>query len=104
MESAKYTIKETVQAIEELDFGENTSIINQYIKKRIQNNDISEIINMESQDISPAVYHMLQNSQPTSASVERSFSMLKKLLAKDKIFKVENVRHYMILHFSASTC
>ena len=54
---------------------------------------------MERQDISPAVYHMLQNSQPTSASVERSFSMLKKLLAKDRNFKVENVRHYMILHF-----
>ena len=103
MESAKYTIKEVVQAIQELDFGEDTCKINQYTKKRMQNNDISEIINMERQDISPAVYHMLQNAQPTSASVQRSFSMLKKLLAKDRNFKVENVRHYMILHFNAST-
>ena len=79
MESAKYTIKEAGQVIQELDFGENTCNINQYIKKRMQNNNISEIINMERQDISPAVYHMLQNSQPTSASVERNFSMLKKL-------------------------
>ena len=93
MESAKYTIKESVQTIEELDFGENTYNINQYIKKRMQNNDISEIINMERQDISPAVCHMLENSLPTSAFVERSFSMLKKLLAKDRNFKVENVRH-----------
>ena len=54
---------------------------------------------MERQDISPAVYHMLQNSQPKSASVERSFFMLKKLLAKDRNFEVENVRHYMVLHF-----
>ena len=100
MESAKYTIKEVVQAIQELDFGED---ISQYIKKRMQNNDISEIINMERQDISPAVYHMLENSQPTSASVERNLSMLKKLLVKDRNFKVENVRHYMILHFNAST-
>ena len=92
MESAKYTIKEPVQAIEELDFGEDPCNINHYIKKRMQNNDIL-----------PAVYHMLQNSQPTSASVERSFSMLKKLLAKDRNFKVENVRQYMILHFNAST-
>ena len=68
----------------------------------MQNNDISEIINMERQDISPAVYHMLQNSQLTSASIERSFSMLNKLLAKNRNFKVENVRHYMILHFNAS--
>ena len=69
----------------------------------MQNNDISEIINMERQDILPAVYHMLQNSQPTSTSVESSFSMLKKLLAKDRDFKIENVRHYMILHFNAPT-
>ena len=92
-----------MQAIQELDFGEDTCNINQYIKKRMQNNDISEIINIERQDISPAVYHMLQNSQPTSASAERSFSVLKKLLAKDRNFNAENVRHYMILHFNAST-
>ena len=35
MESAKYTIKEAVQAIQELDFGEDTCNINQYIKKKI---------------------------------------------------------------------
>ena len=70
MESAKYTIKEALQAIQELDFGEDTCNINQYIKKRMQNNDISEIMNMERQDISPAVYHMLQNYQPASASAE----------------------------------
>ena len=103
MESAKYTIKEAVQAIQELGFGKYSCNINQYIKKRIQNNDISEIINMERPDISPAVYHMLQNSQPTSTSLERNFSMLKKLLAKDRNFKIENVRHYMILHFHPST-
>ena len=104
MKSAKYTIKEAVQAIQELDFVEDACNINQYIKKRMQNNDISEIINMERQAISPAVYHMLQNTQPTSPSVERTFSMLKKLLAKDRNFKIENVQHYMILLFNASTC
>ena len=33
MESAKYTIKEAVQTIQELDFGEDTGNINQYIIK-----------------------------------------------------------------------
>ena len=103
MESAKYTIKEPVQAIQELNFGEDTCNIKQCIKKRMQNNDISKIIKMEKQDISPAVYYMLQNSQPIFACVERSFSLLKKLLTKDSNFKVENVRHYMILQFNAST-
>ena len=84
MESAKYIIKETVKAIQELDFGEDTCNINQYITNTMQSNDISEIINLERQDISSAVYHMLQNFQLTSASVKRSFSKLKKLLVKDK--------------------
>ena len=84
-ESAKHTIKEAVQAIQELNFGEDTCNINQYIKKRTQNNDICDIINMETQDISPAVYDMLQNSQPTSASVERSFSMLKNCWPRTEI-------------------
>ena len=79
MESAKYTIKEAGQATQELNFGEDTCNINQYryIKKRMQNNDISKIIIMKRQDISPVVYYMLENSQPTSVFVERSFSMLK---------------------------
>ena len=101
MESAKNTIIEAVQAIQELDLGEDICNINQYIKKNNAKQYISKIINM--QDISPAVYHILQNSQPTSGSVKRSFSMLKKLLAKDRNFKIENVRHYMILHFNAFT-
>ena len=33
MESAKYTIKEALQAIHELDFGEDTCSINSCIKK-----------------------------------------------------------------------
>ena len=45
MESANYT---------KLDFSGDTCIIKQYIKKRMQNNDIFEMINMERQDISPA--------------------------------------------------
>ena len=50
MESGKYTIKEAVQAVQELDFGEDTCNINQYIKKRMQNNDISEIIIIHGQE------------------------------------------------------
>ena len=79
-----------MQAIQELDFGEGTYSINRYIKKKMQSNDISKIMNMERSDISPAVYSLLQHSQHTTASVE-SFSMLRKLLAKNKNVKVENI-------------
>ena len=39
MESAKYTVKEAMQAIQELDFGEDTWSINRYIENKMQNND-----------------------------------------------------------------
>ena len=41
---------------------------------------------MERQDISPAVYHMLQNSQPTSASAERSFFHVEKTVGQGEKF------------------
>ena len=59
MESVKYTTKAAVQAMQELDLGEETCNINQHIRNKMQNNDISKIINMKRQDILPAVYHML---------------------------------------------
>ena len=52
MESAKCTIKEAVQAIQELDFGKDTFSISCYIQKRMLNNDVSKIINIERPDIS----------------------------------------------------
>ena len=83
IESAIYTIKEAVEAIQKLDFRKETCNINRYIKKRMQSNDITKIIKMERQDISPAAYSLLRNSQTTTATVERSFSMLKKTLGED---------------------
>ena len=51
---------------------------------------------LETADISSTVYSLLYHSQPTTASVERNFSMLRKQLAKDRNFKAENVKQYMI--------
>ena len=86
MQSAKYTIKEMVQAIQNLDFGDDTCSLNCYIQKRMQNNDISKIMNMERPNISPAVYNLFQYSQSTTAALEGSFSVLQKLLATDRNF------------------
>ena len=92
-----------VQAIRELDFGEGTCRIDLYIQKMNANNDASKIINKQGSNISPAVCSLLYHSQPTTAFVERSFSMLRKLLAEDRNFKVENVKQYMILHINSCT-
>ena len=52
MESAKYINKKAAQAIQELDFREDTCSINPYIQKRMQNNHISEVMNMKRPYIS----------------------------------------------------
>ena len=75
MESAKHTINEAVQAIQELDLGENICSIIATFKKECKN-DISKIMSMAT-NISPAVYS-LQHPQPTAASVERSFPCCEK--------------------------
>ena len=103
MESTECIIKEAVQAIQEFDFGEDASCIDRYIQTRMQNNDMSKIMNMEKPNVSLAVRSLLQRSQPTPDSVERSFSKLRKLLAKDRKFKVENVKQFAILHFNSFT-
>ena len=41
--------------------------------------------------------------QPITASAERSFSMLDKLLAKNRNLLPQNVKHYMSVHYSLST-
>ena len=71
--------------------------------KKMQNNNISKIMNMERPHITQAVYRLFQYSQSTTASVERSFSMLRNRSAKDRKFIVENVKQYMALHFNFRT-
>ena len=101
MKNVKYTLKEAMHASGEFDFGEDTCCVKSYIQKRMQSNYISKIKNMERQDISPAFYSLFHHYQITTTSVEKSFSMLRKLLAKDRKFTVENVKEYMILNFSS---
>ena len=67
----KYQVhhQKAVQAIQKFDFGEDNCSINCYAQKRMQDNDISKITNMERPDISPGVYSLLKHCQPTTTSV-----------------------------------
>ena len=73
-----------------MQFNDDPSAINDWIKKRLSNSDLETIINCTNLTIDPTSYALLQKAQPTSAAVERSFSMLNKLRRKDKIFDVKN--------------
>ena len=98
VESSKYTIKEAHADISALDLKEDCVGIGAYIKKRmLKNCDMENIVNLKQEDISPLLYTELQCCQPTTAAIERSFSMLGKLLFKDRSFSLGNVEKYLCL-------
>ena len=82
-----------------MQFDDDPCAIKNYIKKRLSNSDLETIINCTNLTIDPS-YALLQKAQLTSAAVERSFSMLSKLLRKDRNFDVKNVKKYMMLYYN----
>ena len=79
--------------LKNMQFDDDPCAIKSYIKKRLSNSDLETIINCTSLTIDPTSYALLQKSQPTSAAVERSFSVLSKLLRKNRNFDVKNVKN-----------
>ena len=78
VKSAKYTIENAIKDSETMDFGNDPSNLSKYFKTRLENNEILKINAMQNNNISPETYSSLLKCQSTSASVERSFSMLSK--------------------------
>ena len=99
-ESRIYSIKKAYDDLGKIDFGDDTCGIKQYIETRLEKNQISAIIEMTGEGISPEIYSYLYECPSTSVEVERSFSMLKKLLSKDRNFNVENIKVYMTCYFN----
>lgn len=101
MEATTYTIKEAYDDISKLDLKDDCVGIGTYIKKRLNaNSDLESIVRLQRKNVSPALYADLQRCQPTSAPVERSFSMLNNLLRKDRPFLPENVEKYLCLYYN----
>ena len=71
-----------------------------YIKKRLFNSDLETVINSTNLRIDPTSYALFQKAQPTSDAVERSLSMISKLLRKDRNFDIKNVKKYMMLYYN----
>ena len=87
LESPKCTMIAAYNDINNIDFKQDCVHIHKYINKRVAKNfDTRAIVKMERPGVARAVYAQIQCRQPTSAAVERSFSMLRKLLSKDRHF------------------
>ena len=99
-ENGELTIKNAYEVLKNLDFKDDVCKIKNYILKRLNKNDIIKIMNRLNENVNPVEYAQLENCQPTTIAVERSFSNLSKILAKDRNFKDENVRHYMISKYN----
>ena len=98
LEGSACTITEAYGLLKNMQFDDDPCAVKNYIKKRLSNSDLETIINCTNLTIDPTSYALLQKIQPTSATVERSFIMLSKLLRKDKNFDVKNVEKYMMLY------
>ena len=94
MESAKYCTPSKKRCKQF-----NLTLKNAFAALSVTFNKECKTMSIEKLNVSPAVCSLLQGSQPTSASIERSFSMMRKLLAEDRKFEVEDINEYMILHF-----
>ena len=100
LEGSACTIIEAYGLLKNMQFDDNPCAIKNYIKKRLSNSDLETIINCINLTIDPTSCALLQKAQPTSAAVERSFSMLSELLRNDTNFEVRDVKKYMMLHYN----
>ena len=93
LEGSACMIIEAYGLLKNMQFDDDLCATKNYIKKRLSNSDLETIINCTNLTIDPTSYALLQNAQPISAAVERSFSMLSELLRKDRNFDVKNVKN-----------
>ena len=97
LEATDCRMADAFKLIKNMDFLEDPCEIQNYIDRRLSGSDIATIINSSVSTIPPATYALLQKAQATA---ERSFSMLKKLLRKDRNFKSENAKKYKLLYYN----
>ena len=103
-ESVKYTVSQAYEKGYKLDFGSNPVGVQLYLNHRLElHSDLKAIVKMSNTNVSPALYPKLLRCQATSCSVERSFSMLGKLLAKDRQFAQGNEWKYLALYVNKTS-
>ena len=86
-----------------LPVSEDVASVKTYLEKRLQKNSgLQDIVGLTRKDIASSLYASLQQCTATSVSVERIFSILKKLLAKDRNFCDNNVEKYLIKLYNYS--
>ena len=95
-----------MEAIQNLCFNDDPCQIKQYIQKRLAaGSEIFKIVDESAAKLpehSPAEVALLQGAQPTSASVERSFSILKNRLRPGRNFDKNNVYSCLVMEYNCT--
>ena len=100
IEGTIYSIMQAYRDLHALQFHEDPCSISEYISNRLLGKDFLDIINCTRENITPAMFSQLQQCCATSCAVERSFSLLKKLLSKETIFLPDNLKKYFIFYYN----
>ena len=91
MENSTYIIQKAYSDTNSLVFGSDPLQLKKYIKKRLEKNDVKIFVELSRPDISPALHAKFLQCQPTSVSVEGSFSFLKSFLPPNRTFPDANI-------------
>ncbi|KAG0433983.1 CGG triplet repeat-binding protein 1 [Dictyocoela muelleri] len=95
-----FSINDAVKLFKEIDFKEDVLNIKKYLTHKMEKSDISLFFEKKHIKETPYTISCLLNAPSTSLSVERSFSILQKILTKERQFSTENIQKYMILYYN----
>lgn len=94
-----FKIADVKELIQRFNFRDDPVKINDYIEKRLKNTDLQKILKNETIH-SPFIRSRILICPGTTILIERSFSMLNKVLTKERDFNDENVKKYVILYYN----
>ena len=98
-ESTKYTVAQACEKAYTLELGCDLAGIKLYFDRRFEmNSDLKAIAETTQSNISLKLYAKFLNCLASLSCVERSFSMLQKLLSNDRHFSPDNVWKYLALY------
>ena len=101
-EDNEFTVDTGYNTLCNMKFKNDPVGIKSYCEKRLTISKAVYILKNSNVIISPEDYFYLYNYLTTTVVVERSFSMLRKLLAKDCNLKAENIYKYFTLYYNKS--
>lgn len=99
-EESYYNIETGYCTLLNMNFGRDPIELKLYIDKRLKANGISDLIDLVKEEITPIDYVHLKKCPPTSIAVERSFSMLGKMLTNERNFRSDNIYHYFSEYYN----